>query len=60
MRSISDWIGASNERRDNGAVVIAGAVLLAVTAIGVPAAAVWVGSTIAAEAPQPVFYVAGE
>ena len=60
MRSISEWISAPHEHRSNGAVVIAGAILLAMTAVGVPAAAVWVGSTLATEAPQPVFYVAAE
>lgn len=42
-----------------GGAVVFGALLLVITAIGVPAAAVWAGANLAADAPAPTFYVAG-
>lgn len=57
MRIFSQWTRAANEQHANGAAVVAGALLVAFAAVGIPAAAVWAGSGLVAHAPTPVLYV---
>lgn len=47
MRSVSDMISDTKKPRSNGAAVIAGFMLLVVTALGMPAAVVWMANSLA-------------
>jgi hypothetical protein len=48
MRSVSDMIVETKKpRKDHGAAVIAGFLLLVVTALGMPAAVVWMANSLA-------------